>query len=153
MVGAEAVRVAEYRGGRSPAERYRLVPLDTVAVGPDDVFRPRLAGDAPWPGSLHDPPPALVWPDPPEAELLDRNGSLVRIDRRGTCSGEPATVSIASGAPLEVVGWSGPWLVDERWWDAVAHRRRARLQVHTSDGALHLLTLEAQRWWLEATYD
>jgi hypothetical protein len=52
--------------------------------------------------------------------------------------------------------------VEERWWDPIGHRRRARLQVvlasgdapsHPSAGAAHLLTLEAGSWWLEATYD
>ena len=47
---------------------------------------------------------------------------------------------------------AGPWLTDERWWDALAHRRRARFQVRTTDGRAHLLTLESQQWWVEATY-
>ena len=76
----------------------------------------------------------------------------------------------AGDGTVRVRAWAGPWCVDERWWDAVGHRRRARLQVvlepetgpgqvpagragHPSTGAAHLLTLEDGRWWLEATYD
>jgi protein ImuB len=52
-----------------------------------------------------------------------------------------------------VVGWAGPWPIDERWWDPQQARRRARFQVALSDGSAHLLTLEGGRWWIEATYD
>ena len=49
--------------------------------------------------------------------------------------------------------WAGPWCTDERWWDPVRHRRRARLQVVLEpDGAAHLLVLEDGRWWVEASY-
>jgi protein ImuB len=60
---------------------------------------------------------------------------------------------VAGGPRSPVVAWAGPWLVDERWWDAAAHRRQARWQVVTADGAAHLLSLEGGRWVVEATYD
>jgi protein ImuB len=53
----------------------------------------------------------------------------------------------------EVVGWAGPWLLDERWWDPPVRRRRARFQVVTAGGRAHLLVVEDGQWWLEATYD
>jgi protein ImuB len=62
-------------------------------------------------------------------------------------------VSVDGGPPAEVVAWAGPWPADERWWDAEARRRRARLQVVTAGAGAHLLALEAGRWWVEATYD
>jgi hypothetical protein len=43
--------------------------------------------------------------------------------------------------------------VDERWWDPGLHRRLARLQVVTADGAAHLLKRSGGGWWVEATYD
>jgi protein ImuB len=43
--------------------------------------------------------------------------------------------------------------VEERWWDPSRHRRRARLQVLTTDGVARLLTLEAGEWTVEAVYD
>ena len=52
-----------------------------------------------------------------------------------------------------VHAWAGPWPCDENWWDAERHRRRARVQVVLVDGTAHLLTLEAGRWSVEATYD
>jgi protein ImuB len=51
------------------------------------------------------------------------------------------------------VAWAGPWPADERWWDPANHRRRARFQLLTDDGAAHLAVVEAGRWWLEAVYD
>jgi protein ImuB len=54
---------------------------------------------------------------------------------------------------MAVRAWAGPWLYDERWWDPIGHRRRARFQVVLEDGTAHLLTIEAGRWWVEATYD
>ncbi len=52
-----------------------------------------------------------------------------------------------------VAGWAGPWPVDERWWDTVNHRRRARFQVLTEEGLALLLVVEEGQWWLEAAYD
>lgn len=54
---------------------------------------------------------------------------------------------------MAVQGWAGPWPCDERWWDAGGWRRRARIQVVLADGSAHLLTVEAGRWSVEATYD
>ncbi|MCO5311867.1 MAG: DNA polymerase Y family protein [Microthrixaceae bacterium] len=153
VLGSDSVKVAEWKGGRAPGERYQLVPVDTVGVAADESFELAEPGPEPWPGSLPDPPPALVWSQPRPAEVVDDAGALVRIDRRGRRSGDPARLSIESGPWQPVVAWSGPWLVDERWWDAQGHRRRARFQVCTEAGAAHLVTLEAQRWWVEATYD
>ena len=156
MLGPDAVVVPEWRGGRSPGERYRPVPLETVdldaRVGRDD---------RPWPGALPAPSPAVVWPDPVPAELTDHGGALVGVDGRGAISSPPAHCSVAGGPSLGVTAWAGPWCIDERWWDPVAHRRRARLQVLLDVDGLpggagstaHLLTLESGRWWLEATYD
>lgn len=153
VLGADSVQVAEWCGGRAPAEQYRLVPVDTVAVAADESFDLVAPGPQPWPGRLPGPPPALVWGRPRRAEVVDVDGATVRVDRRGGCTGAPARLSVESGPWREVVAWAGPWLVDERWWDALAHRRRARFQVRTDDGAAHLVALESQRWWVEATYE
>jgi hypothetical protein len=60
---------------------------------------------------------------------------------------------VASIPDGKVVGWAGPWLADERWWDLRLRRRRARVQVLLVDGTAHLLVLEEGRWGIEATYD
>ena len=153
VLGSDAVMAAEWQGGRAPGEQYRLVPIDTVAIAPDETFDLAPPGPEPWPGRLGGPPPALVWPVPRRAEVLDARGQRVCVDRRGSCSGVPALLCVGAGALLDVVAWSGPWLTDERWWDAIAHRRRARFQMRTSDGVVHLMALESQSWWVEATYD
>ncbi|MDQ3897022.1 MAG: DNA polymerase Y family protein, partial [Actinomycetota bacterium] len=64
-----------------------------------------------------------------------------------------ARLSVGGGPWSAVTAWAGPWPVDERWWDAEAHRRQARWQVVTADGAAHLLSQCDGRWAVEATYD
>lgn len=156
MLGHDAVVVPEWRGGRAPGERYRPVPLETVdldaRVGRDDH---------PWPGSLPAPSPAVIWPTPVAAVLLDAHDHRVGVDGRGMISSPPAACSVDGGRRMAVQAWAGPWCIDERWWDPVAHRRRARIQVFLGNPddpgaetpAAHLLTLESGRWWVEATYD
>jgi protein ImuB len=157
LVGADAVLVPEWQGGRSPAEQYRLVPLETI----DPVSRPG-PGPEPWPGALPAPAPAVVWPRPLAADVTDADGRRVGVGGRGLISAPPVHCSVDGGPWCAVRAWAGPWCVEERWWDPIGHRRRARLQVvlaagdapgHPSAGTAHLLTLEAGRWWLEATYD
>lgn len=158
ILGEEAVRRAEWHGARAPAEQYRLVPLDAEPLDEPSVeslgfAMSSAAGDPPWPGSLPDPPPALVWRRPHRVSVVDDRGEPVRVGGRGTLSATPATVGFGTSQPREVVAWNGPWLCDERWWDALGHRRRARFQMVLSDGSAHVLTVESQLWWWEATYD
>jgi protein ImuB len=94
-----------------------------------------------------------VHSQPVPADVCDSLGQQVGVTQRYVMTGEPARVSIAAGPWLDVVGWAGPWPIDERWWDPQQARRRARFQVALSDGSAHLLTLEGGRWWIEATYD
>ncbi len=174
LAGAEAVLVPEWQGGRSPGEQYRLVPLDTV-----DLTARGRSEDRPWPGRIPSPSPAVVEQRPRPVELVDRDGRGVGVGGRGLISASPVRCRIDGGTWVEVRAWAGPWCTDERWWDALAHRRRARVQVvlapegrdrrdgvgpssieptspsprHPSHGVAHLLTLEDGRWWIEATYD
>ncbi len=161
LLGVEAVRMPEWRGGRTPGERVGL-----VAVAADDVTESRPAAQAgwvgePWPGVVPDPAPATVHDPPLPAEVVDAAGRPVRVGGRGEVSAAPATVTVAvgegsgrgRGPRAAVVAWAGPWPCDERWWDAEGHRRRARLQVTTADGVAYLLTVESGRWSVEATYD
>jgi len=106
-----------------------------------------------WPGRIPSPAPAVVPVTPPPAELVDRDGDILKVTSRSLLSGEPASFSIAGGSWERVTAWAGPWTADERWWDPAAHRRRARLQIVTDAGAAYLLALEAGRWRVEATYD
>lgn len=93
----------------------------------------------------------------PEAEGRPARGEVG--DPVRPAGGDPAALAaseVGAGAvpaATAVVAWAGPWPADERWWDAVGHRRRARLQAVLRDGRAVLLCLEDGRWSIEATYD
>jgi protein ImuB len=156
LLGADAVRVPEWRGGRGPAER-----VDVVAVAADDVTEARpAAGEGwvaePWPGAVPAPAPATVHDPPLRAEVVDAAGHAVLVSGRGELSAPPAQVRVdrpGARSPVDVAAWAGPWPCDERWWDPQGHRRRARLQVITATGAAYLFAIEGSRWSAEATYD
>jgi protein ImuB len=160
MLGPDAVATPVLSGGRSPAEQATLVPWGE----PRRPARPGVPGEAPvrvdgrvevppWPGRVPPPAPAVVHADPLPAEVVDVEGRPIVVSGRGLVHAAPARVSVDSGRWAGVVGWAGPWPLDERWWDAEAHRRRARMQLATDDGAAYLVALEGGRWWVEATYD
>ncbi|HEV8297583.1 MAG TPA: DNA polymerase Y family protein [Acidimicrobiales bacterium] len=151
LLGADAVWVPEWRGGRGPADQLRLVPAAAVDLAGRGVG-PR-AGAPPWPGRLPAPSPAVVHPVPVPAVVTDAAGEPVAVSGRGLLTGGPATVQVGSGGAARVVAWAGPWAVEERWWDHASQRRLARLQVCTDDGVARLLVLEAGTWRVEATYD
>lgn len=146
LLGFDAVRVAVPAGGRTPGA-VRLVPWGEPRGREYD-------GSPPWPGRIPPPSPTLVFPDPLPALLLDRRGGDVLVDDRGTLSERPASVAgVPKTRDAGVVGWAGPWPVDERWWDPESARSVARVQVVTDDGAARLLSLSYGRWWVEAVYD
>ncbi len=175
MVGDQGVLVPAWRGGRLPGDRYGWVPASTTDLtDADDTaerLRPRpldgpvAAGGGgnggvgaapgragPWPGSLPAPSPAVVPPAAQPATLLDAAGRPVAVTGRGEISAPPAALAVGGRPPQAVTGWAGPWPLDERWWDARRHRRLARLQVVTADGAAHLVLAEHRTWWVAATY-
>lgn len=164
LLGPEAVCVPEWHGGRGPGEQFRLVPVAGVElVGRDVSAALRAASDGmrtagrdglpPWPGALPAPAPAVVHPDARPATVTDACGQPVSVTGRGLVSAAPAVLTVGRAPPVTIDAWAGPWLVEERWWDADAERRLARFQVCTAAGTAHLLALEGGRWWVEATYD
>src|SRR5690606_39052478 len=126
-LGSEAVSVPELRGGRGPAERVARVPAATVDLTAER--RPGPGAEAPWPGRVPVPTPALVPPGPSPVEVLGADGEVCGVSGRGHLSAPPARLDFGTGRPVEIVAWAGPWPVDERWWDPHGHRRRARLQL------------------------
>lgn len=171
LIGPDAVVTAVLTGGRDPASRVRLVPWDGTSAGTAGTGRstgPGIsrrvgkrrgvgAGHAggevpPWPGQVPGPAPALVYNDAVPAEVLDAGGRPVQVTGRGVASAAPATLSVAGGAPTQVQAWAGPWPAEERWWDDDG-RRKARFQIAVAGGAVHLVTRQGGKWWLEATYD
>jgi protein ImuB len=153
LVGADAVRVPEWQGGRLPGDRYRWVPAVTVDL--DDPHRRTGPVDdpsaGPWPGAIPAPSPATVLPDPVPAVLEGPDGQPVRVSGRGVLDAPPAAITVA-GTTRRIRSWAGPWPVDQRWWEPTRRRRLARFQVVTDEGDAHLLVVEHRRWWLLATY-
>ena len=153
LLGPEAVQVPVLSGGRGPAERITLTPLGDEPV-------PRAEPDRPWPGRLPEPAPVVLLDDP--VELLDAQGNPVRVTGRGMFTAEPARLA-GAGVHRGALGWwTGPWPVDERWWDSPGDNdsdsgpgRTARAQV-LIDGdppqAL-LLCYRRRRWYVEGAYE
>ncbi|MFP5375761.1 MAG: DNA polymerase Y family protein [Acidimicrobiia bacterium] len=152
LLGPEGVTVPRPRGGRGPLEQVALVPAHAASVVGAAVLPPARAEEAPWPGRIPPPSPALLAGAEP-VEVLDATGAPVAVTGRGLASAAPQRMSLPGGAWVQVVAWAGPWPVDERWWDPVAHSRRARIQVVTATGEAHLVDLHGGCWTLEATYD
>lgn len=154
LLGTEAVRVPEHRGGRHPEEQLGLVPAASVELRGRSIMAGTTEEVAapPWPGRLPPPSPARVPVEPGLVELLDASGSTITVSGRGTASAPPATL-VVDGRRVSVVAWAGPWPVDERWWDLETHRRRARYQILTDDGQARLVALERGRWWVTAVWD
>jgi protein ImuB len=155
LLGPEAVRVPERRGGRGPGEQVVLVPAAAVDITETrDLFGAR-DGAPPWPGRLPGPAPASVLGEHGRepVEVVDREGRAVGVSGRGVATADPAKLRLGDGRWQAIAVWAGPWPVEERWWDPALVRRRARFQVVTADGAAHLLAVEDGRWWREASYD
>ena len=173
-LGTEAVKVPERRGGRHPHEQIALVPAVTVELRGRSLAE--RAGSPPWPGALPAPSPARILDPGEPVEVLDAQGCPVQVSGRGMLSAPPQRIVPARGPPgspdarcgtgqsrrrdgphdgwrpLEVVAWSGPWPVQERWWDA-AGRRVVRAQVLADDGVARLLALEHGQWRVAAVWD
>ncbi|MGH9045624.1 MAG: DNA polymerase Y family protein [Acidimicrobiales bacterium] len=143
MLGPQAVLTGSLAGGRGPHERVIL-----LAHGE----KPTAVASAPWPGRHPAPAPALVHVPVRCAEVIDGDGCPVGVDARGALNTAPSRISTERGPFRDLIGWAGPWLFDERWWDPACGRRRARFQLAT-DGAAYLCFIERGTWWVEATYD
>ena len=151
LLGTDAVTVPELRGGRGPGELVARVPAATVDLADARASAPGV--DAPWPGRVPVPTPALVPADIHRVDVLAADGTPLGVSGRGHLSAAPARVGFGRGAPVEVTAWAGPWPTDERWWDPTAHRRRARLQLLLADGRAVLVHVEGGRWAIEGYYD
>ncbi len=153
IVGVAAVTMPEARGGRGPGDQIVRVPAATVELVAPRSIPPEPT--APWPGRIPTPAPALVLPEPLPVRICDQQGSVLTVSGRGALSAAPCTLGerhgpVGSGT---VVAWAGPWLSDERWWDPLAHLRRARLQLLLADGRAALVCCEHGEWSIEGWYD
>ncbi|HST67109.1 MAG TPA: DNA polymerase Y family protein [Mycobacteriales bacterium] len=146
MLGPDRVLTAVLGGGRGPDDQVQLVPWG-------DRRTPDRPAEPPWPGRLPAPSPATVLPDPIPVEVTDAAGVPVEVTDRFAVTGHPARLAIAGRPPVEIASWTGPWAVDERWWDPATATRQARFQLVGTDGTAWLVTRDPTRWHLEATYD
>nr|MDT0662075.1 DNA polymerase Y family protein [Micromonospora sp. DSM 115978] len=153
ILGPEAVVTAVLGGGRSPLDQVRLVPWGDERV-------PARPAEPPWPGRLPGPAPAVVLAAPVPATVHDPGGEPVGVTARLAVSAAPARLIVnagqvdrSDGLGGEIVGWAGPWPIDERWWAPGEARRRARFQVCLADGTALLLSLSNGAWAIEAIYD
>ncbi len=169
LLGAGAVTVPRLAGGRRPADTGRRVPLHTAAANATDGAqgsstsgaksgkgkrtKKTKAAEAPWPGRLPAPSPAVVLAQPEPITVTDCGGAPVIVGGRGEASAPPQQLTDSTGRSRAIAAWAGPWPLDERWWRPSARRRQARFQLVLDDGSAHLCVLEAGRWWREATYD
>jgi protein ImuB len=85
--------------------------------------------------------------------VYDAVGGAVGVSARLEITGVPARLVLGAGPGVEIIGWAGPWPVDERWWSPGEGSRRARFQMGLADGRAMLLSLSAGRWTVEALYD
>jgi protein ImuB len=144
LLGPDAVKMPVLSGGRGPAERITLTPLG-------DELVPRSDPDQPWPGRLPEPSPSVLLDDP--VEVFDAAGDPVRVTARGLFSAEPFRID-APGRSGRLSWWTGPWPVDERWWDAAQTKgRTARAQVVVGGEQALLLCFRQRRWYLEGVYE
>jgi protein ImuB len=156
LVGHTGVVTATVGGGRMLADRQRWVPWgDDTAPGADARGAAR-----PWSGSLGGLTPSTVYREHRPVTLLTADGRPVTADDRGALAGEPASFRPDSvdptgrgTGPHRVVGWAGPWPVQERWWDPETARTVQRLQIVDDTGDAWLLALDDRGWRAEARYD
>lgn len=122
------------------------------ATGAPVVVSARLAVSAPPARlSIGTMPPQLTGPTPAPGSAPSVTAASVTAP-----SATPSSAAALRGGTVgwvEIVGWAGPWPVDERWWAPAEARRRARFQVRLADGTALLLAVESGRWLVEAIYD
>jgi protein ImuB len=172
-LGEESISTLQPHGGRSPQESVRMIPW-TVATGRSGLpqheersmmisphkgvsTRPRRSrqgdGRPPWPGSLKNQDPSVVYQPPRALSVVDGYGNVVGVSARGALTAEIRSVVFEDRSRLDIAEQWGPWLVEERWWSSQRARRYARLLVVGEDRTVHLIYLEQRQWWLEATFD
>jgi protein ImuB len=126
---------------------------DSAGVAAASTAKRRPDPLPPWPGRLPPPSPALVPPQPLGAVVQDPTGTPVGVSARLELTGIPTRLLVENGPPADIIGWAGPWPIDERWWAPAEARRRARFQIHTADGRAFLLDLAGGHWSVAAIYD
>ncbi|PDH69557.1 MAG: DNA repair protein [Acidimicrobiales bacterium MED-G01] len=153
LLGPDSVTVVQRGGGRRLADIERRVPLVAGRFDPDQVITLPESTTAPWPGRLPAPLPLAVLPQAQQLEVTDSNGRRIGVSGRGHMEEDPVRIRSDSLGSHLIIGWGGPWLLDEKWWDPAMKSRQARFQFLLEDGTAHLCVIENGEWWLEASYE
>ncbi|MEA5453566.1 DNA polymerase Y family protein [Sinomonas sp. JGH33] len=149
MLGHGSVLHPVANGGRLLAERCLLLPWGEAPPSGTAAHAAQ-----PWPGTVPEPLPATVFPEPLPVELVDDAGSTVRVGPRGDLMAPPAWFRPDPGqGRRKVRSWAGPWPLRQRWWDADQSRHAERFQILDGDGEAWLLLGEDGAWRAEARYD
>ena len=139
ILGHDGVLSVTVGGGRTLADREIFSPWGDKPVITHNPSRP-------WPGSL----PALV------PTTVYRMGTPVEL--HGAAPIHPAEVLseaprwlVHNGRQRELIAWSGPWPIHERWWDGGS--LNFRLQAVDTVGTAWVLLSDGKTWTIEARYD
>ena len=119
LLGPGAVTVPERRGGRGPGEAVVRVPAAAVDLDGPRALPP--TAEAPWPGRVPSPSPALVLGEPVAASVRDAAGAEVGVSGRGVLGAAPARWPSAGAMPPRSRRGPGPG----RWTSGGGTRRAA----------------------------
>ncbi|WP_039810271.1 DNA polymerase Y family protein [Nocardia otitidiscaviarum] len=147
LLGGEAVRVGVLSGGRGPEERITMVTLGEELVPAADPAQP-------WPGRLPEPAPAVILAHRPRVRLEAADGTPVWVTDRGLFTTDPTHLHWGSRS-WRLLGWAGPWPLDDRWWtprSPQGYVARAQVLLDGDTRALLLLAYD-HAWHVEGLYE
>ena len=130
IVGQENLLVGTRQGGRDPVEQMLWTRWG------EEESSPQRDPEAPWPGRIPSPTPALLPPEPVPLDVT-------------WVEGTPEEVRLRSRW-VPVLSWAGPWRRVGRWWDGEG--ASDRYQIVTSAGA-YLCEVREGRTYLMGVYD
>ncbi len=130
IAGQGNLLIANPQGGRDPGEQ-----MSWTRWG-EEESTPQRDPEAPWPGRIPSPSPALVPPEPVPFEVI-------------WVEGIPDQVRLVSRW-VPVLSWAGPWRRLGRWWDQ--EEPSDHYQIVTSAGA-YLCEVREGRTYLIGVYD
>ncbi|MGO3147458.1 MAG: DNA polymerase Y family protein [Leucobacter sp.] len=148
LLGPSGVGTATLNGGRLLRDRQRFTPW---GVAPRST---RALG--PWPGTLSESLPSLVFSPPLRARLLSAGQASIGIDTDDLLSADPHSLLVEQHDVLDHVrGWSKPWPIRERWWEGKPERFRMQIELSNGDAWILLGQLQGTetRWFAEGHYD
>ena len=161
LLGSSAIFTALIGGGRSPADRVKLVPWGQPP--------PALDPPMPWPGRVPTPLPAVVYAEPLPVEVrCDQGPVRVTVRARSqavpnssdspTAHGTGSTHGLAPGSSMSSGGsrlsLPGGSVPDHDQCRRASHTGRGPNVSDAGDQqSVHLCLVQQNTWWIEATYD